>query len=778
MKISSALLTVCLAVATFAMSIPAHAARRVALLIGNSNYQHEKPLPNPVRDIALVEAALLKLGFTVDKLENQDKRGMELNINRFVTKTAGADTALVFYAGHGTQSSKGGRSYLLPVNAKVEDDETLETDGVLAEDIANKLEQISNPAKLRLVILDACRSRKTTRGNDRGLAPPRPTDDYTLIAYSTKDGATADDGNGIHSPYAQALAKHLPRLAGEPVRVVLDDMGDDVKTATKQGQKPQSYGNLTYRIGLDGVQVVSVSVNPLDATQVAFAELARKLESGDMNALAELERNSIFQALRTRLKLDGANRLTANNGESANRQSAALTIVQAQSQDPEERALGEAMAVYLRIFPQTHELQTLVNAGNSFAALMLDFEYRIDGGDVPLEARSRLGELTQRAENSLKTMAANGNQIALIWLGNRYVVEKSGAEKNKAIALYEQAAAKGNIFAFYCIGRFYNRINDREKAFFWFTKGAEAGDPWAMGELASMYLVANKGRPRDTTKALDWYGRAAALDDVWAMGQLGVLYQQSDIGLPRPEAMRKSIEWLEKGTSAGDVNSMWALAQTYGNGFGGIPKDETRALDLYERAAQASPKCQQCFELAEFFSYGGGGLKKDGEMALKWYQEVAKRGGADGLRALGEVFWQGRGEIKEDRNKAVQFYRQAATAGSYRAMFYLGNLYGAGQEPFTKDRAKALEWYLKGVDAGGAKAMYELGERYSRNDYGLDKDEPKALEWYKKSAEAGNVDAMHRIAQMYEYGHGGLPKDNVQAEAWYLKSGGRRALTR
>ena len=262
MKISTALLAGCLAVATLAMSVPAHAARRVALLIGNSNYQHEKVLPNPVRDIALLKAALLKLGFSVDTLEDQDKRGMEIGINRFVTKTAGADTALLFYAGHGAQPSKGGRSFLLPIGAKVDDDETLEADGVLAEDIANKLEQVGNPAKLRLVILDACRSRKTTRGGERGLAPPKPTDDFTLIAYSTKDGATADDGNGNHSPYAEALVKHLPRLAREPVRLVLEDTASDVKSATKQSQRPYNYGNLGSRIGLDGVQVASVVAEP------------------------------------------------------------------------------------------------------------------------------------------------------------------------------------------------------------------------------------------------------------------------------------------------------------------------------------------------------------------------------------------------------------------------------------------------------------------------------------------------------------------------------------
>jgi len=251
---------------------PAH-AKRVALLIGNSEYQHEIRLPNPVRDTRLLEAQLVKLGFSVERLGNLDKRGMELAINRFVSKSSGADTALVFYAGHGTQPSKGGRSYLLPVNAKVEDDETLEADGVLAEDIATKLEAVSNPAKLRLVILDACRSRTKARGNGRGLAPPRATDSFTLIAYSTKDGETADDGDRTHSPYAQALARNLPRLAQEPVRRVFEAVAKEVRedTDNKQRQYPRTYGDLESDIGLDGRLLASVAPEPARSTVLAPA---------------------------------------------------------------------------------------------------------------------------------------------------------------------------------------------------------------------------------------------------------------------------------------------------------------------------------------------------------------------------------------------------------------------------------------------------------------------------------------------------------------------------
>ena len=265
----------------------AHAARRVALLIGNGEYQHENTLPNPVRDVRLLASTLKGMDFKTEVLENLPKRDMDLAIKRFVRESAGADSAILYYAGHGQQPSKGGRSYLLPVNAKVQDDDSLETDGILAEDIAAQLERLPNPAKLRLVILDACRNtRATTRSTVRGLAPPARTDSYTLIAYSTDANSVAQDGSGANSPYAKALAKHLPRALTEPVRLVFEDTAKDVRTETRQQQLPRTYGDLESRVRLDGVQVTSVTpvatglpvqVQP-DAEQEAW-EIAKRRDT-------------------------------------------------------------------------------------------------------------------------------------------------------------------------------------------------------------------------------------------------------------------------------------------------------------------------------------------------------------------------------------------------------------------------------------------------------------------------------------------------------------------
>ncbi|MDE0255697.1 MAG: caspase family protein, partial [Rhodospirillaceae bacterium] len=51
-----------------ALSAPAQAAKRVALVIGNAVYAHAPQLANPLNDAGDIGAALGRLGFAVTKL--------------------------------------------------------------------------------------------------------------------------------------------------------------------------------------------------------------------------------------------------------------------------------------------------------------------------------------------------------------------------------------------------------------------------------------------------------------------------------------------------------------------------------------------------------------------------------------------------------------------------------------------------------------------------------------------------------------------------------------
>src|SRR5260370_36684283 len=92
--------------------------RRVALVIGNSAYQHAPTLPNPRRDAVMVADALRQVNFQTVMLQNDLGREQLVNALRdFAKQAEGADWAVVYYAGHGRAVSS--VNYLLPVDAKI-----------------------------------------------------------------------------------------------------------------------------------------------------------------------------------------------------------------------------------------------------------------------------------------------------------------------------------------------------------------------------------------------------------------------------------------------------------------------------------------------------------------------------------------------------------------------------------------------------------------------------------------------------------------------------------
>ncbi|HEY1154277.1 MAG TPA: caspase family protein [Pseudolabrys sp.] len=224
------------------------AAKRVALVIGNSAYQNVARLSNPVNDAAAVADMFKKATFDVvglrDDLTNAEMRRA---LREFSDKSRDADIAVIYYAGHGIEVD--GTNYLIPVDATIERDTDAYDEAIALERIMQAVE----PAKqLRLVILDACRdnpfARKmkrtvASRSLGRGLAGVEPNQPNTLVAFAAKGGSTASDGDSRNSPFTVALLKHLT-TPGLEVRKAFGLVRDDVMASTGNRQEPFVYGSL------------------------------------------------------------------------------------------------------------------------------------------------------------------------------------------------------------------------------------------------------------------------------------------------------------------------------------------------------------------------------------------------------------------------------------------------------------------------------------------------------------------------------------------------------
>lgn len=207
--------------------------RRMALVIGNSNYTHGGSLSNPTNDAESLTGTLQSLGFEVKKYKDLSQSGMKKAIDDFGKSIKGTDVSLFFYAGHGVQVN--GNNYLIPIDADINSERDVEYTCVHAGRILAKME--SAGCKTNIIILDACRDNpfkrswsRSVSGNSGGLAfMDAPSG--SMIAYSTSPGKTAADGvAGTNGVYSAALIKHMqtPNISIEDmfkrVRVTVENM--------------------------------------------------------------------------------------------------------------------------------------------------------------------------------------------------------------------------------------------------------------------------------------------------------------------------------------------------------------------------------------------------------------------------------------------------------------------------------------------------------------------------------------------------------------------------
>jgi uncharacterized caspase-like protein len=227
---------------------PAFAEKRVALIIGNSSYDKVARLPNPANDAALMAETLKTAGFDDISLRRDLKiSDMRRALRDFVDKSRDADVAVIYYAGHGIEVD--GVNYLVPVDAVLDRDIDIFDEALSLERV---LVSVEPAKKLRLVILDACRDSPFTRSMKRtvasraigrGLAKVEPTTANTLIAFASKAGSTAADGDGKNSPYTAALVNHVTK-PGLDLRKAFGYVRDDVLKSTGNKQEPYVYGSL------------------------------------------------------------------------------------------------------------------------------------------------------------------------------------------------------------------------------------------------------------------------------------------------------------------------------------------------------------------------------------------------------------------------------------------------------------------------------------------------------------------------------------------------------
>ena len=235
-------------VALIAPGTGAVGAERVALVVGNADYEHTTRLANPANDARDMAAMLRRLGFDVVTATDLNREGLFDQIGVFQERARDADVSLFFYAGHGLQVD--GTNYLVPVDARLEQKLDVRRRAVELGDVMAAM-----GGGVNLVFLDACRNnplaaplaRSMGLSRDaaatRGLAPVRRAVE-TLIAYATDPGEVAADGAGRNSPFTAALLEHLD-TPGLSINDLLTRVKRSVRERTSGRQHPWTHDSLS-----------------------------------------------------------------------------------------------------------------------------------------------------------------------------------------------------------------------------------------------------------------------------------------------------------------------------------------------------------------------------------------------------------------------------------------------------------------------------------------------------------------------------------------------------
>ena len=231
----------------------AKADRRVALVVGNSNYSNSSLfLSIPKNDAIDVAAALRAVGFEVLQVIDANKRDLDLNMAKFARLAIDADAALFYYAGHAVQYQ--GRNYLMPTDAEVEDEISFRYQMTPLDDVRAALDRGDG---VKIVILDACRNnpivnalrRKKKSGDSRAVDAVRgglakiDKAQGMVVAYSTAADEVAADGDGRNSPFTTAFLKLL-KVPGLEIEQLFRRVAADVNATTGGRQRPETYVSL------------------------------------------------------------------------------------------------------------------------------------------------------------------------------------------------------------------------------------------------------------------------------------------------------------------------------------------------------------------------------------------------------------------------------------------------------------------------------------------------------------------------------------------------------
>jgi hypothetical protein len=429
-----------------AQATPCFADKRVALVVGNSNYKNTPSLTNPDNDATDVAQALTAIGFQVTLKLDAEKRQMDQAVAQFARDATGADAALFYYAGHGMQFE--GRNFVMPVDAELQDEISLRYEMTAIDDVKAALERSGG---VKIMVLDACRNNplaaKLARSihvatrdvpNVQGYARPEKTRGM-IIVYATQADDVANDGLGRNSPFSTAFLKEI-KEPGLEIGTMFRRIGADVYEATDGQQSPELSISL----------VPEYYLNQAETDQSIWARIRPSADAGTIREFLARFPNSFYAPdARARLELldrearESADKQTQKQSRDVDAAEAArLKAEQAERERAAQEAQAHEQALAAKLAAAEAERQRLAAelAQREAAQAGIEARQRADQQKAELDRQQREADLRAQIERERATASQLEKDRLLSEALDRDKAKQSASEQ--AAADRDRAAAE------------------------------------------------------------------------------------------------------------------------------------------------------------------------------------------------------------------------------------------------------------------------------------------------------------------------------------------------
>lgn len=552
--------------------LPAWSESRLALVVGNSAYEHVGELINPTNDALDISVALEGLGFDVIV-------GMDLSLEQmrdvvvdFGARAKTADVVLFYYAGHGFQVS--GENYLVSVDSKLSGIGDLQSQTTPMNAVLTAME---NSPGLKLVFLDACRDNPfgaELPGGKEGIARAGTAEDF-LFAYATQPDNVAYDGIRRNSFFTEALLSHI-YAPGQTIAELLISVRRDVLSATGGRQIPWENSSLTRQFSFD--QGPPAGSQETLLWQVAASEQSLDLMQLYIDRYPEgAHRNDVLAFIET-----GQGR----------------TLDPVDAGDAEERLWNLArrsrmrplLQYYLERFPdgtnhvEAERLLALIPDVEDYSAGRICERLATHPRDATAsQAGVSFEALRGNAVPAMRACAAAAAQSPDLPHYTALFARATAAagDINRAVTLYQTAAARGDLRAMVSLAQLTETGNglpaDPAAALELYERAAANGSADAMINLAVIILERDRG-PDGIDRAVSLLSRAAGFGSAKATFNLGVLAQDGLFDPPED-----ALGYFQQAAKDGEVQGYRAAAILLDEGRT-VTKDPAYAADMILRA--------------------------------------------------------------------------------------------------------------------------------------------------------------------------------------------------